>query len=210
MGCSFDSFANTWLDKSYILTLMVLCWLAPTTMNLVCYVAILSRVRASDFEIYRVTRRLNSCHSRFHYRNKVKHIHTYFLYSREILVCKMALINCIIFIFILMMVQLKMEITLGKMACKLLILWMIAWTPYAVMNLWMMFFSPNGITAVFGLIPTICTKCSAAGNAALYGIRYVLVISNSLLGAMKYYVNSLGSSYASRNVVLDCQNSKQK
>ena len=78
MGCSFDSFANTWLDKSYILTLMVLCWLAPTTMNLVCYVAILSRVRASDFEIYRVTRRLNSCHSRFHYRNKVKHIHTYF------------------------------------------------------------------------------------------------------------------------------------
>ena len=113
------------------------------------------------------------------------------------------------------MVQLKMEITLGKMACKLLILWMIAWTPYAVMNLWMMFFSPNGITAVFGLIPTICTKCSAAGNAALYGIRYVLVISNSLLGAMKLlfncsYVNSLGSSYASRNVVLDCQNSKQK
>ena len=108
------------------------------------------------------------------------------------------------------MVKLKMEITLGKMACKLLILWMIAWTPYAVMNLWMMFFSPNGITAVFGLIPTICTKCSAAGNAALYGIRYVLVISNSLLGAMKYYVNSLGSSYASRNVVLDCQNSKQK
>ena len=86
-----------------------------------------------------------------------------------------------------MMFKLKMEITLGKMACKLLILWMIAWTPYAVMNLWMMFFSPNGITAVFGLIPTICTKCSAAGNAALYGIRYVLVISNSLLGAMKYY-----------------------
>lgn len=100
-----------------------------------------------------------------------------------------------------------MEITLGKMASKLLILWMIAWTPYAVMNLWMMFFSPNGITAVFGLIPTICTKCSAAGNAALYGIRYVLVISNSILGVVKYYcnsgsilfnisyVNSLGSSY---------------
>ena len=86
-----------------------------------------------------------------------------------------------------MMFKLKMEITLGKMACKLLILWMIAWTPYAMMNLWMMFFSRDGITAVFGLIPTICTKCSAAGNAALYGIRYVLGISNSLLGMMKYY-----------------------
>ena len=110
------------------------------------------------------------------------------------------------------MVKLKMEITLGKMACKLLVLWMIAWTPYAVMNLWMMFFSPNGITAVFGLIPTICTKCSAAGNAALYGIRYVLVKSNSLLGVMKYisYVNSLGSSYATQNVVLDCQNSRPR
>ena len=84
MGCSFDSFSNSWLDKSYILTLMVLCWLAPTTMNLVCYVAILSRVRASDFEISRVTRRLNSCHSRFHYRNKVKHIDTHFLYFQEI------------------------------------------------------------------------------------------------------------------------------
>ena len=92
MGCSFDSFSNSWLDKSYILTLMVLCWLAPTTMNLVCYVAILSRVRASDFEISRVTRRLNSCHSRFHYRNKVKHIDTHFLYFQEILGRNMALI----------------------------------------------------------------------------------------------------------------------
>ena len=111
------------------------------------------------------------------------------------------------------MVKLKMEITLGKMACKLLILWMIAWTPYAVMNLWMMFFSPNGITAVYGLIPTICTKCSAAGNAALYGIRYVIGISNSLSGVILFnfsYVNSLGSSYATQNVVLDCQNSKPR
>ena len=106
------------------------------------------------------------------------------------------------------MVKLKMEITLGKMACKLLILWMIAWTPYAVMNLWMMFFGPNGITAVFGLIPTICTKCSAAGNAALYGIRYVLVISNSILG-VQYFLRQL-SRLILRNVILDCQNSKQK
>ena len=112
------------------------------------------------------------------------------------------------------MVKLKMEITLGKMACKLLILWMIAWTPYAVMNLWMMFFSPNGITAVFGLIPTICTKCSAAGNAALYGIRFVLVISSSLIGMMRFYIVQYFLRQLSRlilrNVILDCQNSKQK
>ena len=109
------------------------------------------------------------------------------------------------------MVKLKMEITLGKMACKLLILWMIAWTPYAVMNLWMMFFGPNGITAVFGLIPTICTKCSAAGNAALYGIRYVLVISYSFIGVyiVQYFLPQL-SRLILRNVILDCRNSKQK
>ena len=97
------------------------------------------------------------------------------------------------------------------MACKLLILWMIAWTPYAVMNLWMMFFGPNGITAVFGLIPTICTKCSAAGNAALYGIRYVLVISYSFIGVyiVQYFLPQL-SRLILRNVILDCQNSKQK
>ena len=103
-----------------------------------------------------------------------------------------------------------MEITLGKMACKLLILWMIAWTPYAVMNLWMMFFGPNGITAVFGLIPTICTKCSAAGNAALYGIRYVLVISYSLIGDIVQYLLRQLSRLILRNVILDCRNSKQK
>ena len=77
-----------------------------------------------------------------------------------------------------MIFQLQMEMKLAKMACTILLVWFIAWTPYAVMSFWVMFFDGNGLTPVLGLLPTICTKGSAFANALLYGLRYTKYIHN--------------------------------
>ena len=65
-----------------------------------------------------------------------------------------------------------MEVTLAKMVCILLLVWILAWTPYAAMSCWVMFFNEDGFSPIMGLIPTICCKLSASTNAMLYGLRY--------------------------------------
>ena len=51
MGCTFDSFSSSWNDRSYVLTMMVVAWLIPTTSNVFCYAAIVNRVHHSDFKL---------------------------------------------------------------------------------------------------------------------------------------------------------------
>ena len=64
------------------------------------------------------------------------------------------------------------EMRLGKMVCTILLVWFVAWTPYAVMSFWAMLFDSDGLSPLAGLIPTLCTKGSAFANALMYGIRY--------------------------------------
>ena len=47
MGCAFDMFSTSWNDRSYVVTLFVLCWCIPLGVILVAYVSIFSRVRQS-------------------------------------------------------------------------------------------------------------------------------------------------------------------
>ena len=65
-----------------------------------------------------------------------------------------------------------MEEKLAKMVSLLLVVWFIAWTPYAAMSCWIMWFNAKGLSPVMALIPTLCCKVSAATNAMLYGLRY--------------------------------------
>ena len=65
-----------------------------------------------------------------------------------------------------------MEETLAKMVCLLLFVWLFAWTPYATMTCWAMFFDAHGLSPIVGLVPTVCCKISAGTNAMLYGLRY--------------------------------------
>jgi len=67
--------------------------------------------------------------------------------------------------------QVEMEKQLFKMVCILLLVWFLAWTPYAGMSVWVMFFDANGLSPIIGIIPTICCKLSAASNSLIYGIR---------------------------------------
>ena len=48
MGCAFDTFSPSWVDRSYALTLMVLCWVFPMIANVVCYMVMVYRVRHSN------------------------------------------------------------------------------------------------------------------------------------------------------------------
>ena len=48
MGCAFDSFSTSWGDRSYILVLMVLCWLLPSFHNLAGYITMMKKLRKSN------------------------------------------------------------------------------------------------------------------------------------------------------------------
>jgi len=65
----------------------------------------------------------------------------------------------------------EIEITMWKMASYLLVIWFVAWTPYAALCIWGMLFESRGMLPIFGIIPAVCAKASAAVNAMLYGLR---------------------------------------
>ena len=48
MGCAFDSFSTSWRDRSYILVLLVLCWLLPSVHNLAGYIIMMKKLRNSN------------------------------------------------------------------------------------------------------------------------------------------------------------------
>ena len=48
MGCAFDSFSTSWRDRSYIIVLMVLCWLLPSFHNLAGYIIMMKKLRKSN------------------------------------------------------------------------------------------------------------------------------------------------------------------
>ena len=85
---------------------------------------------------------------------------------------KCSLNKCYYGLLITVNSQVEMEMRLAKMACTILLVWFLAWTPYAIMSFWIMFFGADGLTPALGVIPTICTKGSALSNAMLYGVRY--------------------------------------
>ena len=72
--------------------------------------------------------------------------------------------------------QIETERKLAKKVCILLLVWFVAWTPYAGMNVWIMFFKAQGLSPMIGIIPTVCCKLSAGTNALLYGLRQVVNI----------------------------------
>ena len=64
-----------------------------------------------------------------------------------------------------------MERTLAKMVFSLLLLWLISWTPYAIMSCWILFLKAEGLTQEIAIIPTIMCKFSGTLNGFLYGVR---------------------------------------
>ena len=47
MGCAFDMYSTSWRDRSYVLTLFILCWFVPLIVIFVAYIGIIYRVRHS-------------------------------------------------------------------------------------------------------------------------------------------------------------------
>ena len=178
MGCAFDSFSTSWTDRSYVLTLLVLAWLIPLISNIVFYVSMIYRVRTSDFQYYVIKEAKQDCYQMFNVDNRVSNIS--FKYATQIILVVYYTLSYLLakICYDITTLQLQMEMKLAKMACTILLVWFVAWTPYAVMSFWVMFFNGNGLTPVLGLLPTICTKGSAFANALLYGLRYKKFIHN--------------------------------
>ena len=47
MGCAFDMYSKSWIDRSYVLTLFIQCWFVPLFVIFVAYAGIIYRVRHS-------------------------------------------------------------------------------------------------------------------------------------------------------------------
>ena len=84
------------------------------------------------------------------------------------------------------------------MVCKLIFVWGLAWTPYAIMALWAMFFQAHNMAPLMGVIPLLFCKCSAVANVMLYGIRY----SDKLFTLLKSVTVFL--SNASKQCISSC------
>jgi len=70
-----------------------------------------------------------------------------------------------------LILQKDIDENLPKMVWTLLLVWLLAWTPYAIMSIYVMFFNGTGLSPILGLLPIVCCKASAGLNAMLYGLR---------------------------------------
>jgi hypothetical protein len=71
-----------------------------------------------------------------------------------------------------------METKLAKMVATLICIWAFAWTPYAIMALWAMFFDSQNLSPLMGVIPLLFCKISAGLNVIVYGLRYFEAFRN--------------------------------
>ena len=65
----------------------------------------------------------------------------------------------------------ELEKSLFKMVLSILGAWILAWTPYLILHLWIIFGNLEYLKMEFAIVPTLCCKLSAAVNALLYGVR---------------------------------------
>ena len=64
-----------------------------------------------------------------------------------------------------------MEAKLSKMVTKLILVWVFAWTPYAIMAIWAMYFNSYNLSPFMGVVPLLFCKISAGANSLIYGLR---------------------------------------
>jgi r-opsin len=64
-----------------------------------------------------------------------------------------------------------MEGKLVKMVITVIFVWGFAWTPYAIMAVWGMFFDYTHISQLMSTIPLLFCKISAGVNVMIYGLR---------------------------------------
>lgn len=64
-----------------------------------------------------------------------------------------------------------MESKLIRMVITVIFVWGFAWTPYAIMALWGMFFGSDNVSPIMGIIPLLFCKISAGVNVMIYGLR---------------------------------------
>ena len=77
MGCAFDSFSRSWGDRSYIIVLMVLCWLLPTFHNLAGYTIMMIELKKSNINYQLITRNTRQHRSKlFRFQKRVSDIIT--------------------------------------------------------------------------------------------------------------------------------------
>ena len=68
-----------------------------------------------------------------------------------------------------------MNSKLAKMIFGLIVVWLLGWTPYAIMCIWGIFHGAKYLTPTIGVIPLVFCKISAGANVMLYGLRYLRI-----------------------------------
>ena len=73
MGCAFDTFSTSWIDRSYTLTLFVISWFIPLVIICISYIGIIYGVRHSRIKDLLVKKNCSTC-GQSHMCNGMPHL----------------------------------------------------------------------------------------------------------------------------------------
>ena len=76
------------------------------------------------------------------------------------------------------------------MTFRLIIVWLLAWTPYAMLCFVGFFLDSEKLTPTVGLVPLVSCKISAAANVMLYGLRFVAKCPTNFTRQCSFNINS--------------------
>ena len=193
MGCAFDIFSSSWTDRAYFIFSFCLCYLIPLCIIIFSYWKIVSYSRSSYRDILSRATIFRGKSVQLTSPGKIASISGEqgfpfrSMTKRKCLVSNVSQTNLLDLplyygignykeSFILNLKQLDTEVRLSKTVGMILLVWILAWTPYAVMATWTMFFDAYGLTHYLGLIPLITCKISASFNVLFYGLRFIIVM----------------------------------
>lgn len=142
-SCSFDYLSDELASRLFILTFFTAAWVVPLILITVSYVGIICAVRRNENAFKRTQNALNNDKGSSLYRASKRG-----KYSRN---------------------GPKMEMRLVKVVLSLIALWLVSWTPYAVVAL-LGLFDKRYITPTSSMIPALFAKLSSVINPYLYGL----------------------------------------
>lgn len=152
--CSFDYLSDDIRTRIFILVFFVAAWVVPFFTITGSYTAIVWYVRKARIELN---------HQQSVTRNTAASI----------------IVNYAIRVYLLLIVsqssgwrQSNIEVVIAKIVLGLIMMWMISWTPYALVALLGISGNQNRLTPGVTMLPALFAKCSACVNPIVYTLTH--------------------------------------
>ncbi|XP_076028617.1 opsin, ultraviolet-sensitive-like [Oratosquilla oratoria] len=158
-SCTFDYLSEDWSSRSYVITIVVFAWFFPMIVIVSSYVSILLTIRESHRQLATVAGDHKPSSSR---GRQVP--------SLRVATAAAAAASQDTWPHY-MDAKMKLERRLTRKTAVIVLVWVLAWTPYAVIVVCSTFLNRDWLTPKTCMIPAICCKISACMNPFLYGFK---------------------------------------